>query len=69
MKIKIKAENNYEEKDTEIEFTDESLDNDNFVDMVVGEKLYGVSIDDLHSAVEAFRTKRYERLTREKLTK
>ena len=66
MKIKIDASS---DKDIEIEFSDAELNNDNFVDMCIEDKDYTFSVDDLYSAVVAFKTQREERLKRELLLK
>jgi len=52
MRIIIKVDT--PDKETDMEFTDEMLDNDNFIDMVVGGEEYTISRDDLETIVCAF---------------
>ena len=65
MKITIEAE--AEDKDVELEFSNESIDNDNFVDMKIKDDYYTITVDDLYSAVMAFKIQREERLKKESL--
>lgn len=48
MIIKLKCD------DEELVLTNEQLNNDNFVDLVIGEQVATVSLDELLSAVAAF---------------
>ena len=48
MIIKLKCD------DEELVLTNEQLNNDNFVDLVIGEQVATVSLDELLSAVSAF---------------
>jgi len=60
MEIKLK------DGDDEIIFTDEFLDNDNFVEIYKKEELVGcLSLDELLSAVQAFKDKQIMRLDKE----
>jgi hypothetical protein len=60
MEIKLKDE------DKEIIFTDEYLDNDNFVEIYSKDELVGcLIIEDLLSAIQAFKEKQMMRLDRE----
>ena len=64
MKIEIKVDGF--EKEEIMTLTDEMLDNDNFVDMIIDGREYNVSIDDLYSAIKTFRNIRALRIEREK---
>ena len=71
MRITIKAEN-YEGKDVSFNFTDEELDNYNFVDLDFiddegNRQEYTFCVDDLISLAEAFENKRMRDLERESL--
>ncbi len=60
MEIKLKDEEN------EIIFTDEFLDNDNFIEIYSKDELVGcLIVEDLLSAVQAFKDKQMMRLDRE----
>ena len=60
MEIKLKDEDN------EIIFTDEFLNNDNFVEIYKKDELVGcLMLDELLSAVQAFKDKQMMRLERE----
>ena len=59
MRIIIKVDT--PNKQTDMKFTDEMLDNDNFIDMVVDGKEYTILKDDLEAIVCAFH-KRVEML-------
>jgi hypothetical protein len=48
-----------------ITLSDDSLDNDNYVDLQMGDKTGTVEIDELLSVVHAFEQKRVMRITRE----
>lgn len=54
-----------ENKQLLVALTDESLDNDNFVELDFDERVVCVSLDELLSAVHAFEQKRIMRITRE----
>lgn len=56
MEIKIKADTST--KETEIIFSNENLDNYNFVDLITDNEEYTLSLDDLMSVVKAFNEKR-----------
>lgn len=60
MKITIKVEG--PEKEEEMVFTDESLDNPNFVEVIVGGKEYTASVYDLYDAVRVFDDRRDDEL-------
>lgn len=45
--------------------TDERMDNDNFVEMQVGDEFFELQLDELMAAVHAFEQKRILRITRE----
>lgn len=64
MKITIIVEN---DKKIPLYLNDEMMDNDNFVDLVVDNKEYSVSVDDLFYAIKAFYDKRNGRLEKEML--
>ena len=66
MKIKIYVEGE-NEKET-ISFTNEELNNDNYVDLIAGERCFTVPIEDLYYAVKAFKDIAYDRMIREKVT-
>ena len=55
-----------DEKEEEIKFTNDDLDNDNFVSMVIGDKEYIISVDDLVVAGNAFNKIRQLNLERDK---
>jgi len=53
IEIKVDADNNPDQET--IILSDESLNNDNFVDLLVGDESYTVPFGELESAVLAFR--------------
>ena len=67
MRIKIQADT--VDKEEEIEFSDTNLDNDNFVNMIVGGKEYIIGIDDLLVVGEAFKRVRELNFEMEKAIK
>ena len=64
MKIEIKVEGFREEEIMTL--TDEMLDNDNFVDIIIDNREYNIPIDDLYSAIKTFKNIRALRIEREK---
>ena len=56
MKITIRAEGN--DKDTELVFSNDQLNNYNFVDILTDDNCYTVSLTDLDGIVEAFKVQR-----------
>lgn len=66
MKVIIKADHDLQEDNIDLIFTDEHLDNDNFIDMVIGDKSYTLSLDDLMSVFIAFDSQRGRRIARDK---
>jgi hypothetical protein len=64
MKINISVEG---EKDKEeMILTDDELDNWNFVEMIVGDSGYIVSVDDLYEAILTFKRRKDERIKADK---
>ena len=53
MKITIKVET--EESNTEAVFSNEMLDNQNFVDLYLQDKEYTFSVDELYQAIKVFK--------------
>lgn len=60
MKIIIKAESDIEDKSIDFVLTNEDLNNYNFVDVIVGDNGYSVSVEDLHKAAKIFEEIRLE---------
>jgi hypothetical protein len=54
MKVIIKVDEDDNEKETELLITDEHLNNDNFIDISIGEVYFTVCLDDLVSALDPF---------------
>lgn len=65
MKITIDAQG--DEMSEEIIFSDEDMENDNFVDITINGHTLSVSIDDIFPALIAFDAKRSRRLSREEV--
>ena len=64
MKIEIEAETT--DETCKMIFTNETLDNDNFVDIQVEDKEYTIEIDAIYASIKTFRNMRDLRIEREK---
>ena len=64
MNIQIKIEG--EDKEETLSFSDENMNNDNFVEMTLEDREYSIGVDDLEAVIQAFRNVRSLRVEREK---
>lgn len=68
IKATIWADTDREEDDgkTAINFDNTGYDNDNFVEMKIGEEVYGISLDEILSVLKCFEEERRRNSERDK---
>lgn len=54
MKVIIQGDIDSTSEEIDITLTSEQIDNENFVDMVIGEETYTVNVEDLYDAMKLF---------------